>query len=144
MLTEEGTSSESVFEWKDADGDGPGVPQVGDVTLKPGKTYEGHLLLLDESKSPVDTISNEVEEEHNAHQFFYYPVGTSTAPLTVTKLDVDDHNLPVGLKIRVQTSATATDGSLRIVLKHYDGVDKSNDPAIGETDVDVTYPVVIQ
>jgi hypothetical protein len=144
-LTEEGSGNTVVASWKDADGDGPGQPVINGLALSAGKTYTGALLLLDESKLPADTISNEVEEEHNVHQFFYTLSGDAASRIMIEKSDKDDNNLPVGLQTRVTVSAgTAATGMLKIMLKHYDGVLKSNDSTVGETDVEANFPVTIQ
>jgi hypothetical protein len=131
--------------WKDADGDGPAQPDIEPIQLVAGKSYTGYVLLLDESKSPVDTISHEVEEEADAHQFFYVLGGDVATQVSITKLDEDEHNLPVGLNFSIKsTSSNSGVGSLKVILKHYDGISKSNDVTIGETDVEAEFPVSIQ
>lgn len=131
--------------WRDIDGDGPGAPQISGFSLKPATDYLGAILLLDESKSPVDTISNEISEEDYAHQFFYTAQGTLNSRLLIQRLDRDSLQLPVGQVIAANTTAGALAiGNLNIVLKHYDGIAKSLDPTVGETDVEVNFPVTIQ
>lgn len=145
LLTETGTGNTITASWKDADGDGPGQPIVSGLTLAASKEYQGRVVLLDESKTPVDTISTEVEEEKDVHQFFYTLNGNTNGRIVIDKTDKDDNNLPVGLEIRLTTSAgPAVSGALNITLKHYDGVVKSADPAIGETDLEIELPVTIQ
>lgn len=145
VLEEEGTGNLVIATWKDADGDGPGQPVITPLALTAGKTYQGQVLLLDESKSPVDTISNEVEEEHNVHQFFYTVSGDASSRVIITKEDKDDNNLPVGLSTNVSVLAgAAANGSLKLVLKHYDGINKSADESVGDTDVDATFPLGVQ
>lgn len=131
--------------WKDADGDGPGQPVITGLNLKPDRIYHGQILLLDESKSPVDTVSQEVEEEKNAHQFYYMVTGSATGKVAFSKTDMDDNNMPVGLTLRVFTTpSAASSGSLKVLLKHYDGIAKSTDPTVGETDVEADFPLQIQ
>lgn len=145
VLKEEGTGALYTAIWKDADGDGPGLPQRTPLMLASGKTYEGSIYLLDESKSPADTISNEVSEEHNVHQFFYTVSGDLSSRMIITKEDKDDNNLPVGLNTKVTVSeGISSQGFLKVVLKHYDGVAKSADEAVGDTDVDAEFPVSVQ
>lgn len=145
LLTEDGSGNTVVASWKDADGDGPQQPVISGPVLTAGKIYTGTVLLLDESKSPIDTISNEVEEEHNVHQFFYTLSGDVASRIIVEKSDKDDNNLPVGIQTRVTVSAGSTaTGTLKVVLKHYDGIVKSNDPSVGETDAEASFPVTIQ
>jgi hypothetical protein len=128
--------------WRDLDGTGPQQPIIGNLNLKKQQYYMGKVLLLDETKMPVDTISNEVADEAEAHQFFYSFTGTASSNTTLTRIGVDANNLPVGMNFSLITADTSN-GSLTIVLKHYDGIAKSTDPTIGETDVQVTFPLSI-
>ena len=49
--------------YRDLDGDGGVGPSIFDsIKLKPNTTYNASILLLDETKTPADTISNEVLE----------------------------------------------------------------------------------
>lgn len=141
----DGTGDTVVGTWRDIDGDGPGAPQITGLTLKPATDYLGGVLILDESKSPVDTVSNEITEEDYAHQFFYTAQGGVASRLAIQRLDRDSLQLPVGQAITVNTnSGAAATGNLNVVLKHYDGIAKSTDPTVGETDVEVNFPVTIQ
>lgn len=124
-----------------ADPDGPGGnnPVTFDsIKLQPNKTYFASILLLDESKTPSDTISNEVEEEKNEHLFVF----SNTANININITDFDDNNLPVGLSSRWKTAAPVT-GTTTIRLKHQPGI-KNGDPLLGETDVEVVFPTTIE
>lgn len=131
--------------WKDADGDGPGAPVISGLTLSTGQHYDGVVYLLDESKTPTDTISNEIEEnEKEAHQFFYTIGGGAASRVTVEKEDKDANNLPVGLKVHVDVSpGMGATGTFKLVLKHYDGINKSADTTVGETDVEAEFPLTL-
>ncbi|TAE86780.1 MAG: hypothetical protein EAY81_05135 [Bacteroidetes bacterium] len=131
--------------WKDADGDGPGAPVISGLTLSTGQHYDGVVYLLDESKTPTDSISNQIEEkEKEAHQFFYTISGGAASRVTVEKEDKDANNLPVGLKIHVDVSpGMAATGTFKLVLKHYDGINKSADVTVGETDVEAEFPLTL-
>ncbi len=128
--------------WKDADGIGPQQPAVEPLNVKTHQTYSGRVLLLDETKIPADTISDEVIAEAEAHQFFYTLSGLAASNCNIQKHGVDANNLPVGIQFTLETTDTAS-GNLRVVLKHYDGIPKSTDPSIGETDVEVIFPLTI-
>ncbi|MCU0442875.1 MAG: type 1 periplasmic binding fold superfamily protein [Bacteroidia bacterium] len=146
LLMEDTLGNLVTASWKDADADGPGAPVITGLTLKAGMHYDGAVLLLDESKSPVDTISNEIaEKEAEAHQFFYTAEGGANSRLIVEREDKDKNNQPLGMLIHVDVSAGGSAaGTLKVVLKHYDGINKSTDPAVGETDVEAVFPVTIQ
>lgn len=132
--------------WEDSNKNGAiDASEIETINVVAGLSYTGEIELYDVSKDPDLAIHEEVEEEKNDHQFFYTPGGGATGRLTVTKTDTDTNNppLPVGLQFSVSVSAGATvNGTLRVVLSHYDGVAKTNQPS-NESDVDITFPVSI-
>lgn len=136
--------------WKDLDGTGGNTPTTDTLTLDTGVTYQVEVLLLDQSKTPFDTISNEVFEERNVHQFFYTLSSALTQKINVLRLDYDTNvpALPLGLSLQINPVATAPFatpfiGSLNIVLSHYDGVPKTTTPST-ESDLDITFPVKLK
>jgi hypothetical protein len=134
-----GLSTAKVFGFKDQDGPGGNPPSLYDtIKLESGKTYFVTLLLLNESKTPVDTISNEVYEERNDHQVFYKHTGLN---LQTWYLDKDTKGLPLGLSTKWTSGATGK-GSTKVTLKHQPGV-KDGSEAPGDTDAEVTFQVVI-
>ncbi len=142
--TADGTVVEGVFQ--DIDGDGGNAPLITNINLKSNTIYNGTLTLLNESVSPAENISEEVEEEADEHQFFF---AASQANLTVTYNDTDGNNRPVGLKT-ILTTGTSSSGKLRVTLRHLPnksatgvvGGDITN--AGGETDIEVEFNVQIQ
>lgn len=127
--------------FSDPDGDGGNGPaQFDTINLKSNKIYHVSILLLDNSKSPADTISNEVAEEANEHHLFFHFTG---ANITHTYLDEDTNTppLPIGLMTRWVTGVAST-GTSQIILKHQPGV-KDGTQIPGETDVDVTFQTKI-
>lgn len=130
-------------EYRDPDGDGGNAAiQVDTIKLLPNTTYLASVLILDETKTPADTISNEIEEEANDHLFLYTPAIVNAS---VTILDVDT-NTPVPLPLGLQTkwkTRTASAGTVQIVLRHQPGV-KDGTYSPGETDVDLTFQIKIQ
>lgn len=131
------------FIFKDADGDGGNAPTRFDtIKLNSNSTYLVDIILLDESKTPTDTISNEVLEEANDHMFFFTPsTGSNTS---ISYLDADANSLPIGLETKWKTG-TLPSGlqSMQIILKHQPGV-KNGTQAPGDTDLDLTFQLKIQ
>lgn len=128
--------------FRDPDGDGGAGPDIFDtIKLQPNKSYLVNIILLNETLSPADTISNDVLAEANDHMFFYMHSGVS---ITTTYLDQDTNNppLPIGLSTRWQTGNLST-GTSRIILKHQPGV-KDGTQAPGTTDVDVTFQARVE
>jgi hypothetical protein len=129
-------------EYRDPDGDGGNLfVQFDTIKLQTNKTYLTSVLILDETKNPVDTTSNEVLAEANDHLFFYTATGTNTA---ITILDYDTHPtpLPIGLHTKWKTTGAST-GTTHVVLRHQPGV-KDGSYAPGETDIDLTFQTKIE
>ena len=131
--------------FKDPDGTGGTAPTIGTLTLKAGKNYKGTIALLDETKNPAESITDEVKAEAEAHQFFYTAKDGAIGRLAVTSTDKDANNRPVGLEYAVVVSAGANAiGKLNVALSHYepaskkDGVTRSD-----ESDIDIDFTVNI-
>lgn len=149
----------SPFIFKDADGDGGNaggfLPAAVDslIALQAGTTYYGEIILLDETKTPVDTISNEVVEEGAQHMFFFeqkdpagnpYTVTLTGSGIKITYSDLDANNRGIGQKFKVNTSATTsgTQYPFRVTLRHQPNA-KNGTFAPGETDVEVRYKIKV-
>lgn len=149
-LTPVGGGAARTAQFRDLDGDGGTAPVLtydggaARLLLDKTKTYTGAVLLLDETKSPVDTISNEVLEEADEHLFVYKLSAPTPADLlTITRTDRDANMLPLGLETTVAPRATPGTGTLQIILKHQPGV-KDGTEAPGDTDIDVSFGVEVR
>lgn len=136
-----------VCTYKDLDGDGGNAPTFAiSGPLLPNTTYEGTITLLNESESPVEDITLEVEEESVDHQFFYAP----SSAIAITYNDIDANGNPLGLKTTVKTGAAASNQSIKVTLRHApnksaSGVKEGNIAnAGGETDIEITYTLNVQ
>jgi hypothetical protein len=141
-FTDLGTGAKKSFEFKDLDGEGGAAPSKFDeIVLSPGKTYNCEVYLLNESVSPADNITSEVEAEGIDHQIYY----TSTVGgLSITDLDKDEKGLVLGLESKWTTGAAST-GNVNVTLKHKPGTKAANDPiAKGDTDVSIDFKVKVQ
>lgn len=126
----------------DPDGDGTNF-EIDTIELAAGVTYNGSIELFDDPNG--ENITEEVEDEADAHQLFYTPGGGVAGRLSVTVTDEDPNGLPVGLEFDLSDSgAGAATGTLRVVLSHYDEEPKNGVDRSDETDVDLTFPVTIQ
>jgi hypothetical protein len=137
-LTDSVSSSVVTAQYRDLDGAGGNPPTIDSLHLSPDRVYIGTIGVLDETKTPPDTVTTEIEEEANHHQFFYdFHDGLETR-VTITRTDFDTNvpPLPVGLQFRVATTAgVAAVGHLHIVLSHYEGT-KTAAPS-SESDIDI-------
>lgn len=135
------------YQYKDADGPGGAAPTQDEIVLVPSKTYNVTLQLLNETETPAEDITLEVQAEGDAHRFYYEPSGGSN--ITVSGLNNDPNGVPLGVTSTWTTGANAT-GSIVITLRHYGGnppgkaaADPVNSPK-SSTDIDVTFNTRIQ
>ncbi len=141
-----GAGADKELRFTDADGDGGGAPVYELDTLDDASVYTTSIIILNETVSPADTISNEVLDEGVDHQFFFAPTGVN---ITFVYGDVDGNGDPIGL-LTTMTTGSPSDGTLKVTLRHQpdktavgvSGGDITN--AGGETDIEVTFPVVIE
>jgi hypothetical protein len=134
------------LQFSDIDGDGGVSPTLTGGTLTQGTTYAGSMDLLNESVDPAESITEEIEEEDDEHQFFFQ---TDIAGLTVAYNDLDDDNNPLGLNTTL-TTGDAGVGTLTVILRHQpdkDGTGVSDGNianAGGETDIEVTFDISVE
>lgn len=125
--------------YKDLDGDGGNPPSQWDtIKLKPNTTYLAEIVLLNESGSPVDTISNEVWDERTEHLFCFTIQGLNC---TVIRTDTDG-TYEVGLSSKWKTALAGT-GTAQVVLRHQPDV-KDGSCSPGSTDLDITFPMKVE
>ncbi len=131
-----------VVTFDDPDGDGGNAPiKLDQINLLKNTDYSVELTLLDKSKTPYDTISNEVLEEADDHLFFYSSNPVNLLNITIT--DKDSKNRNLGLLSNWRTNTAVGSGKVKVKLMHQPGV-KDGKSEVGDTDVEVEFPVVIK
>lgn len=140
-FTEAGTTNQSTFIFRDLDGEGGNAPSVFEgIQLGAGKTYNLSIIMLNETVSPADSISNEIVNEAVDHQFYFQPSGVA---VNISNLNNDPLGLPLGIT-STWTTGVAGNGTVRITLKHKPGLKSAGDPiTVGDTDVELDWPVTI-
>lgn len=148
VLTPVGGGPSVTMTSRDLDGDGPDAPIVTvSGSLNDNTVYNGSVTLLNETVTPAEDITEEVQEEALDHQFFFSATNGIGTAAYAAPFDADGN--PVGVNFTFTTTNPAS-GSLTVVLRHQPdksasgvaGGDITN--AGGETDVQVTYPVVVE
>ena len=135
-----------VLTFQDLDGDGGAAPTITGGTLATNQTYTGTMELLNETESPAEDITGEIEEEDEDHQFFFQSTITG---LTIAYNDQDANGNPVGLHSTLTTGAVGS-GSITIILRHKPNKSASGvsdgdiTNAGGETDIEITFPIDVQ
>ncbi len=167
------------FSFKDPDGDGgqPGGFLNGGadsvITLNANTTYYAKVVILDETKTPTDSTSNEVAgDESYEHMFFYngdpanaannkgnailnagypgYKVKLNGSNIIITYADTDNgaaHGQPtrnIGLFTKIRTYASTGGAKYPLIATlRHQPEAKDGTYAPGETDVEVSFKVKV-
>jgi len=135
------------FQFQDLDGDGGNDPIITSPKLAANTTYDATIVVLNESVSPTENLTNEVRSEGEDHQFFF--ATTTGVNLSFSYDDMDSNGKPIGLSALFQTGE-ASSGGFQVTLRHEpnksaSGVlegDISN--AGGDTDIEVVFDLEIE
>lgn len=132
-----------ILQTQDLDGDGPNLPVVTvSGNLSSNTNYSGSITLLNETEDPAENMTEEIEEEDLAHQFFY-SVGSGLDAQTDYN-DADSEGNPLGLDF-VLSTYSASSGSITFTLRHEPNKPNMGlEDAGGETDIEATFNVSIQ
>jgi hypothetical protein len=145
-FTEQGTSSTQAFTFQDKDGDGGAAPTKFDsVTLTANRSYSLTVEVLDESKTPVQNITDEIREQKDEHLFVF--TANAATLLTYTYGDLDSRNFPIGLTGSVRTGGSGT-GQLKVRLRHQPPINgvavKNGTASPGSDDVNLDFALTVR
>lgn len=132
--------------FSDPDGAGGNAPAITSDPLPVSFGFIATVRVLNESVSPAVDLTSQIQSEGVDHQFFYQISG---ANLSMSYGDSDANGKPIGLLCAAATGAAST-GSITVTLRHAPDKNAANvaagdiTNAGGETDVEVTLPVIIQ
>lgn len=137
----ENTSEIIELRYTDLDGDGPNIGVYQTQELKANTTYSGRLQFLNESDSPAEDITLEVEEEADDHQIFYLVNGLD---LSIESTNLDNNGYYLGTEFTI-TTASASSGQLQFILRHLPNKPNDGNPATagGATDLSVAFSLNI-
>ena len=142
-VTLDSGSDTVVMQYQDLDGDGPDAATVTvSGSLSANTTYDGSIILLNETESPAENVTEEIEEDDLDHQFFY----TVGSGLDVAEEygDADSQGNPLGLSFILNTGV-ASSGGLTFTLRHEPNKPNTGlENAGGETDIEVTFDVTVE
>lgn len=131
--------------WRGAAGATGSAVRVDTLVLAAGRTYTGAITAVNDTKTPTVDLTAEYKKLADEHQFFYTVSGDAQSRVSITVTDKDGNNLPVGLVFSLAASAGApVRGTLQVVLSHFDGVKKNGTSMSSESDIDITFPVVVR
>ena len=119
------------------------------LNLKANATYSGKVIILDETQSPVDTVSVEILQRMNYHLFFFQPTPILSSNIVISTnsadIPVSDWNTNVtdttygGISVNeIQLASSAAGNPLNLAVTRTDQ-DSNNPPLpIGLSDNFVT------
>lgn len=141
-LTPTGGGAAVTLQSRDLDGDGPDAPVITNGTLAANTTYTGSIAFLNETETPAENITTEVEEEDDEHQVFFTP--GAALNLTTSNFNLDGNGNILGTTFEVTTGA-ASAGSYTVTLRHEPTKPNTGlADAGGETDIEATFQVTVQ
>lgn len=142
-LAPNGGGTPIILQTRDLDGDGPNAPVITvSGNLATGITYNGTIVLLNETESPAENITEEVEEENLDHQFFYTLGGG--LDVTTEYGNFDSEGNPLGTEFTLTANAVSS-GTLTFTMRHEPTKPNTGlGDAGGETDIAATFNVVVQ
>ncbi|MEJ1222755.1 type 1 periplasmic binding fold superfamily protein [Sediminicola sp. 1XM1-17] len=143
-LSPVGGGTAITLQTRDLDGDGPNAPEVTvSGNLAAGTQYNGSLSVLNETVTPAENITEEVEGESAEHQFFY-TVGSGLDVSTAYE-NFDGNGNPLGTEFTL-TAGAVSSGTLTFTLRHEPK--KPNDGSLadagGETDLAATFNIAVE
>ncbi|GGC09112.1 hypothetical protein [Dyadobacter sediminis] len=140
-FAEKGTTTVNTFSYKDTDGDGGNAPvQFDTILLKPNTAYTLTVEMKDESKTPAEDVTEEIQEKAEEHLLIYTPAPATL--LTYTYGDKDANNFNIGLKGEALTGAAGT-GKLKVQLRHQPGT-KNGSAVPGSDDVNLDFTLTVK
>jgi hypothetical protein len=129
--------------WVKLNPDDTSAPDISHakLNLKKNANYNVQVKFLDETKTPAEDITSEIQDRENYHLVcFTIAAGLN---LTVTRTDHDTNNPPLEVGLQdLFAAGAASSGNLEVVLHHQPNV-KNGDCAPGSIDADVNYTVNI-
>ena len=144
-LTPKEGSGTITLQTKDLDGDGPNAPVISvSGNLKNEVFYTGSVVFLNETESPAENITEEVEEESDEHQFFVTPGGGIADIIGIEYLNNDSSGNILGTQFELNTLGSGN-GTLTFTLRHEPKKPNTGpSDAGGETDIETSFNVTIE
>lgn len=162
-FTPDAGGDDLTFSWADPEDDGS--PVIDDIVL-PSADYTLSVAFLNELEDPAEEITEEIEDESDAHQVFFTGSGVqgpatgtnANAVITHAYADTDANGMPIGLTNTITSLQTGT-GEFTVTLRHMPEEDSTpvktssaaEDVASGgfsaiggDDDALVTFPIEVQ
>ena len=135
-------STVDTFEYVNFNETRPNPPSYVDtIRLKAKCTYAIQVILLNETPTPTQNMTDTITNRGTSH-LMIYDVDPSPGLVNVQLLDKDSKGLPLGLMSTWATTDT-TNGWLRMILRHQPG-HKNGTETPGNNDFEADFPVTVR
>ncbi len=115
-----------------------------EIMLSANTTYTVEAEFWNDEESPAENVTEEILQEADEHLVCFEPTGIGS--LTILATDQDSNGLEIGLQSSWQ-AGVAGSGSVLVKLKHQPDLKNTLSQvncSLGESDVEVTFPVRIE
>lgn len=128
-----------------------GTPTIETVTVNKGKSYRMTITVANSIAG--EDITAEILAEADEHQFYFLGTAFTSNVLTIAYDDPSGELIGLQNKLTVSSAPGTNNSEFRVLLRHgldknYPGATNPNfenyEQAGGETDLDITFPVVIE
>lgn len=130
----------TTYTWTDPDGAGGNPPRIDSIRLDSNKTYTVEARFLDGSTTAEKDYTDEIKAESIAHLIVWTVNG---ANVTVSNRSTDTNGKDFAQTANL-TTTRRSNGTLNLILKHNPDKSAANPALTGETDVEVTYPIIVK
>lgn len=130
-----------VLTFFDEDGENGSIEPVQSISgsLRVSTSYSAQIQLLNETVTPAIDVSEEVAEEGADHLFCF----SESGDLSIQYADTDEKGMPLGLSTTWLTG-NAGQRDVTISLRHQPGTKNGDCPGTGETDLEVSFNLIVQ
>lgn len=141
-LVPEGGGASVTLKFFDADGEQGSTAPVLTISdaLQASTVYSSIIELKNETVNPAGNISEEIAEEADDHLFCF---DSSADNISFQYEDQDSNGLPLGL-LTTWTTGTPGGTTVTIRLRHQPATKTGQCPGSGETDVEVSFDLVVE
>ncbi|MDA7837030.1 hypothetical protein N9A49_06440 [Salibacteraceae bacterium] len=134
------TGKSFTAEWSDSDGVGGNLASIDTIRLDSGQMYDLDVSFIDGSGNSEEDLTIEIQNESDEH-LVCFESGLLGTALSNTITD-SDGTYPIGIQSEWIVNSKAN-GTITISLKHQPDGLKNGSCDVGETDVEIEFPVVI-
>ena len=134
------TGNDFSAEWSDSDGVGGNPASIETIRLDSGQMYDLDISFIDGSGNSEEDLTVEIQNESDEH-LVCFESGLLGTALSNTITD-SDGTYPIGIQSEWIVNSKAN-GTMTISLKHQPDGLKNGSCDVGETDVEIEFPVVI-